>query len=111
MIAAEGKIILVPIILLALVTTGSSVYSEIGGGGLRGMNITIVTTAQTDNEGYELLRSLGMPIKEKRTKEEVQAEEAAAAIEEAQAEEAASVIGETPNEETAPTTKKDEDIS
>ena len=33
---------------------------------IRGMNITIVTTAQTDDESYELLKSLGMPIKEKR---------------------------------------------
>ena len=29
------------------------------------MNITLVTTAQTDDEGYQLLKSLGMPIKEK----------------------------------------------
>ena len=34
---------------------------------IRGMNITIVTTAQTNDEGYELLRSLGLPIKEKKT--------------------------------------------
>ena len=32
---------------------------------IRGMNITLVTTAQTDDEGYHLLKSLGMPIKEK----------------------------------------------
>ena len=32
---------------------------------IRGMNITIVTTAKTDDEAYELLKSLGMPIKEK----------------------------------------------
>ena len=32
---------------------------------IRGMNITLVTTAQTDDEGYQLLKSLGMPIKEK----------------------------------------------
>ena len=41
---------------------------------IRGMNLTIVTTAQTDDEAYELLKSLGMPIKEKKTtkdKEEV----------------------------------------
>ena len=31
----------------------------------RGMNITIVTTAKTDNEAYELLRSLGMPFTRK----------------------------------------------
>jgi large subunit ribosomal protein L5 len=29
---------------------------------LRGMNIAIVTSAQTDEEGRELLRSLGMPF-------------------------------------------------
>ena len=33
---------------------------------IRGMNITIVTTGQTDDEAYELLRSLGMPIKQKK---------------------------------------------
>ena len=41
MIAAEGKIILVPIILLALATTGFSVYSEIGESGLKVVNITL----------------------------------------------------------------------
>jgi len=30
---------------------------------VRGMNISIVTTAKTDEEGKELLRSLGMPFK------------------------------------------------
>ena len=30
---------------------------------IRGMDITIVTTAETDEEGRELLRSLGMPFK------------------------------------------------
>ena len=34
---------------------------------IRGMNITIVTTGQTDDEAYELLKSLGMPIKQKKT--------------------------------------------
>jgi len=29
---------------------------------IRGMNITIVTTARTDEEGYELLSSFGMPF-------------------------------------------------
>jgi large subunit ribosomal protein L5 len=33
---------------------------------IRGMNITIVTTGQTDDEAYELLKSLGMPIKQKK---------------------------------------------
>ncbi|MBC8311753.1 MAG: phosphatidylserine decarboxylase family protein [Candidatus Marinimicrobia bacterium] len=41
MIAAEGKIILVPLILLALATTGFSVYSEMGGSGLKGVNIAL----------------------------------------------------------------------
>jgi len=41
LIAAEGKIILVPIILLALATTGISVYSEMSGSGLKGVNITL----------------------------------------------------------------------
>ncbi len=31
---------------------------------IRGMDITIVTTARTDEEGRELLRSLGMPVRE-----------------------------------------------
>tara|TARA_Y100000996_G_scaffold406255_1_gene382394 strand:- start:219 stop:806 length:588 start_codon:yes stop_codon:yes gene_type:complete len=35
-------------------------------GKIRGMNITIVTTGQTDQEAYELLKSLGVPIKEKK---------------------------------------------
>ena len=30
---------------------------------IRGMNITIVTTAKTDEEGKELLKKLGMPFK------------------------------------------------
>ena len=30
---------------------------------IRGMEITIVTTAQTDEEGYQLLRHLGMPFR------------------------------------------------
>jgi len=41
LIAAEGKIILVPVILLALTTTGFSVYSDLGGSGLKGVNITL----------------------------------------------------------------------
>jgi large subunit ribosomal protein L5 len=30
---------------------------------IRGMNITIVTTARTDEEGFELLQAFGMPFK------------------------------------------------
>jgi len=41
LIAAEGKIILVPILLLALATTGISVYSQMGGNGLKGVNIAL----------------------------------------------------------------------
>ena len=32
---------------------------------VRGLNITIATTAKTDNEAYELLKSFGFPLKEK----------------------------------------------
>ncbi len=32
---------------------------------LRGMNVTIVTTAETDEEGYELLKLFGMPFRER----------------------------------------------
>jgi large subunit ribosomal protein L5 len=30
----------------------------------QGMNITFVTTAQTNKEGYEMLRLFGMPFRE-----------------------------------------------
>ena len=33
---------------------------------IRGMNITIVTSGQTDEEGYELLVAMGLPIRKKR---------------------------------------------
>ncbi|MCD6417382.1 50S ribosomal protein L5 [bacterium] len=33
---------------------------------IRGMNITFVTTGETDEEGYELLKALGFPFKEKK---------------------------------------------
>jgi len=32
---------------------------------IKGMNITMVTSAETDEEGYELLKSLGMPFRER----------------------------------------------
>ena len=35
---------------------------------IRGMNITIVTTGQTDEEAYELLVAMGLPIRQKRKK-------------------------------------------
>ncbi len=37
---------------------------------IRGLNISIVTTGQTDEEAYELLVSLGLPIRQKRKKVE-----------------------------------------
>jgi len=37
---------------------------------IRGMNISIVTSAQTDEEAYELLISMGLPIRKKRKKVE-----------------------------------------
>ena len=41
---------------------------------IRGMNITIVTTGQTDEEAYKLLVAMGLPIRQKRNKEEEEAE-------------------------------------
>jgi len=35
---------------------------------IRGMNITIVTSAYTDEEAYELLIAMGLPIRQKRKK-------------------------------------------
>ena len=32
---------------------------------VHGMNVTIVTTADTDEEGYELLKALRMPFRER----------------------------------------------
>jgi len=32
---------------------------------IRGMNITIVTTSQTDNEAYSLLKKFGLPLRDK----------------------------------------------
>ena len=41
---------------------------------IRGMNFTIVTTGQTDEEAYELLAAMGLPIRQKRNKVEEEAE-------------------------------------
>ena len=41
---------------------------------IRGMNITIVTTGQTDEEAYELLVAMGLPIRQKRNKLEEETE-------------------------------------
>ena len=37
---------------------------------IRGMNITITTSATTDNEAYELLKMFGLPLREKPVKQE-----------------------------------------
>ena len=37
---------------------------------IRGMNITICTSAKTDNEAYELLKMFGLPLREKPAKKE-----------------------------------------
>ena len=41
---------------------------------IRGLNITIVTTGETDEEAYELLVALGLPIRQKKKKIEEGAE-------------------------------------
>ena len=41
---------------------------------IRGMNITIVTTGQTDEEAYKLLVAMGLPIRQKSNKVEEEAE-------------------------------------
>ena len=41
---------------------------------IRGMNITIVTTGKTDEEAYELLIAMGLPIRQKKNKLEEAAE-------------------------------------
>ena len=41
---------------------------------VRGMNITIVTTGKTDEEAYELLVAMGLPIRQKKRKNEEAAE-------------------------------------
>tara|TARA_Y100000996_G_scaffold269684_1_gene212291 strand:+ start:864 stop:1499 length:636 start_codon:yes stop_codon:yes gene_type:complete len=37
---------------------------------IRGMNITITTSAKTDDEAYELLKMLGLPLREKPSKQD-----------------------------------------
>ena len=39
---------------------------------IRGINITIVTSAKTDNEAYELLKMFGFPLKEKPVKQDIE---------------------------------------
>mgnify|MGYP001467250144 FL=1 len=39
---------------------------------IRGINITIVTTAKTDEEAYELLKMFGLPLKDKQIKKNIE---------------------------------------
>ena len=39
---------------------------------IRGMDITIVTTAKTDQEAYELLKAFGMPFKKRVTETNIE---------------------------------------
>ena len=39
---------------------------------IRGMNITIITSAKTDDEAYELLKMFGFPLREKPTKQDIE---------------------------------------
>jgi len=39
---------------------------------IRGMNITITTSAKTDDEAYELLKMFGLPLREKPTKQDIE---------------------------------------
>jgi|TARA_B100001093_G_scaffold357761_2_gene342377 large subunit ribosomal protein L5 len=41
---------------------------------LRGMDVIITTSASTDNECYELLRAMGLPIREKRVANNIEEE-------------------------------------
>lgn len=59
-----------------------TIFPEVNTDGNRkniGMDIAIVTTANDDEQGRELLRLLGMPFRNKKAAEEPQAETAAAA--------------------------------
>ena len=39
---------------------------------IRGLNVTITTTAKTDDEAYQLLKLLGFPLREKPVNQEVE---------------------------------------
>ena len=39
---------------------------------IRGMNITITTSAKTDDEAYELLKMFGLPLREKPVKQDIE---------------------------------------
>jgi len=45
---------------------------------IRGMNITIVTTADSDEEAYELLIAMGMPLRKRKSSNETDENEVAA---------------------------------
>lgn len=40
---------------------------------IRGLNVTIVTTAQTDEESYELLKAFGMPFRKRKSADQAAA--------------------------------------
>ena len=48
---------------------------------IKGMNISIVTTGKTDEEAYELLIAMGLPIRQKKNKTEEGAEDSVEGIE------------------------------
>ena len=39
---------------------------------IRGMNITITTTSKTDEEAYQLLKMIGLPLREKPVKQDIE---------------------------------------
>ena len=39
---------------------------------IRGMNITITTSSKTDNEAYQLLKMIGLPLREKPVKQDIE---------------------------------------
>ena len=53
---------------------------------IKGMNISIVTTGKTDEEAYELLIAMGLPIRQKKNKIEEGAEDSVEIIEDTYAE-------------------------
>ena len=39
---------------------------------IRGMNITITTSSKTDDEAYQLLKMIGLPLREKPVKQDIE---------------------------------------
>ena len=39
---------------------------------IRGLNVTIITSAGTDDEAYELLKLFGLPLRDKPIKQEIE---------------------------------------